>query len=263
MHSRSVASLPGMDQPAHPLRELADRPEVVEAAEAARAAVDALLAHRVLRRQASAVSAESALRGARASAALAGADISLAALRGLSGAATDDASRVVLGALRVSAELVPLAEVWQRAPLQALARLHVLAAADLMPAAELGRPAVAGPRLTGLAELVTGPAGVPAVVEAAVVHGELLALAPFPCGTGVVARAASRLVLRCRGLDPRLLTVPEVGDAESAERYTQVADGYRSGSVTGVIEWVVHCAQALQTGVREATAICEALLRSA
>ncbi|HEY9475078.1 MAG TPA: oxidoreductase, partial [Mycobacteriales bacterium] len=58
-----------------PLLPLLDLPGVTEAADEARDAVDRLLGHRALRRGGEAVSAESALRGARASAALDGADL--------------------------------------------------------------------------------------------------------------------------------------------------------------------------------------------
>ena len=123
-----------------------------EAADAARAAVDRLLRHKVLRRESAGVSTESALRGARASAALEGVDVPLADLRA---GAVDDP--VVQGALRVSAGVGGMVETWSRAPGQVLARLHVLAAADLVEAASLGRPAPhAGPRLSGLLSLVTG-----------------------------------------------------------------------------------------------------------
>ena len=149
-----------------PLAPLLDLPAVREAAETARAAVDRLLRHKVLRRESAGVSTESALRGARASAALEGPDVALTDLR--SGAVDDP---VVQGALRVSAALGGMVETWPRAPGQVLARLHVLAAADLVDAAALGRPAPhAGPRLSGLLSLVTGGTAAPAVVVAALVR---------------------------------------------------------------------------------------------
>ena len=97
--------------------------------------------------------------------------------------------------------------------MQALARLHALAAADLVDDDRLGRPrpdADVGPRLELLVELVTGKSDVPATVLAAVAHGELLTLAPFGTADGVVARAVSRLVTIASGLDPHGLGVPEV-----------------------------------------------------
>jgi hypothetical protein len=231
---------------------------VADAAEAARAAVDRLLAHRVLRRESAAVSTESALRGARASAALAGVDVPLADLR--AGAVGEP---VVQGALRVSVGLGTMVETWQRAPGQVLARLHVLAAADLADRSELGRPGrAAGPRLSGLFSVVTGETRVPAVVVSGVVHGELGALAPFGTADGVVARAAARLTGIARGLDPKALSVPEVGFLElGAEAYERSLAGYASGDPEGVAAWLVRCCRAIEHGALEGLAICESLLR--
>src|SRR5512133_3020875 len=157
-----------------PLAPLLDLPGVAEAVDASRESIDRLLAHRVLRRQSSLVTTEAALRGARASAALEGVDIPLATLR--AGGSTDP---IVQGALRSCLGVGELVKIWQRAPLQALARLHVLAAADQQPETELGRPNK-GPevstRIEALATLVAGGSQAPAAVLAAIVHGELLAL---------------------------------------------------------------------------------------
>ena len=81
--------------------------------------------------------------------------------------------------------------------MQAIARLHALAAADLTEDDRLGRPrpdADVGRRLELLRDVVTGGTRVPAPVLAAVAHGELLTLAPFGVADGVVARAVSRLI---------------------------------------------------------------------
>src|SRR4051794_12427125 len=124
---------PGAARPAarptgsDPLAPLLDLPGVREAAGSARGAIDRLLAHRLMRNRSAEVSTESALRGARASAALEGADVPLAELR-----AGEVSDPVVQGALRVSVALGSMTETWQRAPGQVLARLHVLAAADLV-----------------------------------------------------------------------------------------------------------------------------------
>lgn len=238
---------------------LLDLPGVREALGASREAVDRLLDHRVLRRQSAAVSSESALRGARASAALEGADLSLAELR--SGRVKDP---VVQGALRVSAGLGGLTAVWERAPLQALARLHVLAAAGTVPEARLGRPAgtpEAAARLGALARLVAGGTAVPGTLLAAVVHGELATVAPFGCLDGVVARAGARLTLVTRGVDPKAVGVPEVGHLELAGSYRTALAGYRAGGPDGVAGWIRHCAAAVELGAREGLAICEAVLR--
>ncbi|HEY4631555.1 MAG TPA: oxidoreductase [Blastococcus sp.] len=260
----SIPLRPGAARPAtrpaapDPLAPLLDLPGVREAADAARAGVDRLLGHRVLRRESAGVSTESALRGARASAALEGADVPLAALR-----SGDVADPVVQGALRVSAALGSMVETWSRAPGQVLARLHVLAAADLADSAALGRPAPhAGPRLSGLFSLVTGTTMAPAVVVAALVHGELAALAPFGSADGIVARGAGRLTGITRGLDPKAVSVPEVGFAElGREAYEQALAGYASGTEVGVAGWLVHCCRATEHGALEGLAICESLLR--
>ena len=232
---------------------------MLEALAGARDAVDRLLAHRVLRRQSAAVSSESALRGARASASLAGSEISLADLR--AGAPADP---TVQGALRVVGGLGPLVPVWEQAPLQALARLHVLAGAGFVPADRLGRPAgspATAVRLRSLAELLTGGSQVPGTLLAAVVHGELASLAPFGSADDLVARAAERLTLVTRGVDPKAVSVPEVGHRECAEDYRTALAGYRTGSADGVAGWLRHCAAAVELGAREGLAICEAVLR--
>ena len=246
---------PGAPDPLAPLLEL---PGVGAATDSARAAVDRLLGHKVLRRESAGVSTESALRGARASAALEGADVPLARLR--SGDVTDP---VVRGSLRVSAALGGMVETWPRAPGQVLARLHVLAAADLADAAGLGRPAPhAGPRLSGLLSLVTGASSAPAVVVAALVHGEIAALRPFGTADGIVARAAARLTGITRGLDPKAVSVPEVGLAElGREAYASALAGYASGNPDGLALWLRHCCRATELGAVEGLAICESLLR--
>jgi hypothetical protein len=241
-----------------PLAPLLDLPGVRNAADGARSGVDRLLGHRVLRRESAGISTESALRGARASAALEGVDVPLAELR--SGAVDDP---VVQGALRVSAGLGSMVDTWSRAPGQVLARLHVLAAADLADPGALGRPgAHAGARLAGLFSLITGTTTAPAVLVAALVHGELAALAPFGTADGVVARAAGRLTGITRGLDPKAVSVPEVGFAElGREAYRAALAGYASGTEAGVAGWLVHCCRATQHGALEGLAICESLLR--
>jgi hypothetical protein len=241
-----------------PLAPLIDLSGVRDAADAARAGIDRLLGHKVLRRESAGVSTESALRGARASAALEGRDVPLADLRA---GAVDDP--VVHGALRVSAGLGPMVETWSRAPGQVLARLHVLAAADLADRDQLGRPAAhAGPRLSGLFALITGPTTAPAVLVAALVHGEIAAMAPFGTADGVVARAAGRLTGITRGLDPKAVSVPEVGFAElGRDAYAAALAGYASGDPDGVAGWLVHCCRAVEHGALEGLAICESLLR--
>ncbi len=112
-----------------PLAAVARLPEVFEAVEAARGSVDALLRDlRALRcgRRVTEVTAEAVRLGG----------LGLGRLEGRDGGAEDvrRSGRDVLGAnaLRLHVELASLAETWDGAPLQALARMHVLAAAGLV-----------------------------------------------------------------------------------------------------------------------------------
>lgn len=245
---------------ADPLAPLLALPGVADGVDATRTAVDALLGNRVLRHRSADVSAESALRGAWASAWLSGAEHELDDVR--SGAAADDP--VVQGALRAQSAIGSLADTWTRAPRQALARLHALAAADLVHDKDLlGRPAAAphvATRLDTLAR-VLGETSAPAIVVAAIVHGELLSLDAFPPASGIVARVAVRLTLVERGLDPKSLVVVEAGHRELRADYESALDAYRTGTEDGVRRWLVHCADALVAGAREAVAICEAMGR--
>lgn len=245
---------------ADPLAPLLGLPGVADGVTAARAAVDALLSNRTLRRRSADVSAESSLRGAWSSAWLAGAEVSLDAVR--SGAAAADP--VVQGALRAQAAIPASVDTWTRAPRQALARLHALAAADLVTdTAELGRPAPSpevAARLDTLAT-VLATTSAPAVVVAAIVHGELLSLDAFAPASGVVARVAVRLTLIERGLDPKSLVVVEAGHRELRQAYNEALEAYRTGTADGVGQWLRHCAAAVVAGAREAAAICEAMAR--
>ncbi|TDB82925.1 oxidoreductase [Actinomadura sp. KC216] len=256
------------------LADVANLPGIAGAVDDARSAVDRLLGHRILRRRSAEVSTESALRGARASAVLDGATVTLDELR----TTENPSDPVVQGSLRVSAELGTLTETWRKAPRQALARLHVLAAADAVESANLGRPRSAdGPvvlgldaapspsevalRLDALSSLLTEPTKAPALVVAAIVHGELLILRPFGWGDGIVARAAQRLTLVARGLDPKSLVAPEVGHLELADDYAEALRAYSSGTSEGVAQWIGHCSAAVVAAARDSQAICEAFMR--
>ena len=166
-------------------------------------------------------------------------------------------------ALRLNAELASLAETWDAAPLQALARMHVLAAAGLVGDDALGRPVGRGggrPARGDSARCSRRPTTAPAVVVAAVVHGEVLVTDAFGVGSGLVARAASRCVLVARGLDPRAASVPEVGHLElGPEPYALALAGYGTGTPDGVADWVSHCAQAVALGGRAGRRVVEQL----
>lgn len=240
---------------ADPLTALVDLPGVREAVARARDDVAEVHRHPANRRGWPATSAEASVRAARASAALDGGNPALPA-----DGSVDDP--VLAGALRVAEALGGLLGTWQRAPLQVLARLHVLAAAGLAPEPALGRPrpaAAVSTRLDGLARLIAGGSRAPAPVLVAVVHGELLALAPFEHANGVVARAAARLTGIACGLDPKGLAVPEVAHLRREQEYRSAAAGFAAGGPDGIARWIVHCCATLSTGAREGHSIAEAV----
>jgi hypothetical protein len=245
-----------------PLAPLMELPGVAEASDRAREALGRVHRHRANLRGWPVTAAEAALRAARASSVLDGGPVRLDDLAE-AGQVSDP---VFGGALRVAQALEggegPVVAIWRRAPLQALARLHMLAAADLVDEERLGRPrgdAEVAPRLELLAELVTGRTGVPAPVVAAVAHGELLTLKPFGSADGVVARAVSRLVTIASGLDPHGLGVPEVTWMRQPADYRDAARGFADGTRDGVGAWVVLCCRAMRAGAQEAVAIADSL----
>lgn len=237
-----------------------DLPGVADAAEAARTALGRAHRHRTNLRNWPVTAAESAIRGARCSSALDGGGVQL------EGEAAGADDPVLAGALRVGQAIeggaTNLVGVWQRAPLQALARLHSLAAADLVGDAELGRPRSV-PEVVARLDLMTrlvlgGSSTVPAAVLAAVAHGELKTLAAFGSADGVVARGVSRLVTIASGLDPHGLGVPEVYWMRRAEEYQASAEAFATGQPDGVAAWIMMCCRALEDGAREAISIAEA-----
>ena len=241
-----------------PLAPLVALPGVEEAVGRARDAVVTLHHHPVNRTGWAASAAEAALRAARASAALDGASLAPAVEEGL---ATDP---VLAGAVRAAEATGRLLGSWRTAPLQALARLHVLAAADLPDdsTGEPGRPVRGTERLALLADLVTGGTSAPAPVLVAVVHGELLALTPFPSANGVVARSAARLAAIGSGLDPHGLAVPEVGHLRAGAGYREAAQGFAAGTPDGLAMWIRHCCDQWVAGAREGRSIAEARSRA-
>ncbi|WP_327422938.1 oxidoreductase [Streptomyces sp. NBC_01230] len=266
-----------------PLATLGALPGVADAVDSVRKAVDRVYGHRVMRRRSNEVTAEAALRGARGSAALSGADWNLEEVRRRTDFSGDDESQVIGAALRLTAEAGQLLSIWRQSPLRVLARLHLVAAGGAAPDEAVGRPRLSGEpvdeplieaplpganevagRLEGLSGLILAGSAAPALVTAAVVHGELLALRPFGSYNGLVARTAERIVLIGSGLDPKSICPAEVGHAEQGRAaYVAAFEGYLSGTPDGMAAWIAHCGRAVELGVRESTAVCEALQRGA
>jgi len=285
-------------RPEDPLAALASLPGVAEAVDSVRKAVDRVYGHRVMRRRSNEVAAEAALRAARGSAALSGADWALEEVRRRSYFGAEAEARAVGAALRLTAEAGQLLSVWGQSPLRVLARLHLLAVGkpdavngekgsndtvgrprlpgecvSELPGADLHGPLAEAPlpgtvemsgRLEELSGLVVKATSAPALVTAAVVHGELLALRPFASYNGLVARAAQRIVLMGSGLDPKSVCPAEAGHAELGRAaYAAAFEGYISATPDGMASWIRHCGRAVELGVRESTAVCEAMQRGA
>lgn len=216
---------------------------VPSAFSAARDGMDAVLRDRGLRRSTPDDTARSLLLAAWANANLEGSPVSVEDLE----SGTSEA--VAMAAVRLSSELLGLLPVWDRAPLQAMARIHALAAAGSVPAAELGRPI--NPegvrRLTDLARMLAQPTRAPALVVGALVHAEIADAGAFVSHNGTVGRSAERLVWLSSGLDPASVTVPEAGHALDAAGYVEALSGY--GSDGGVHRWLLYAAEAATRAV--------------
>lgn len=257
------------NQGAGGLAPLLELPDVAEAAEQARKRVDELLWNRALASKAQALAKQTSIRCAQGSAAVEGIDVAVAAWS--SGDAFDDSpiGHAAAGIWRLEKELRSLLPIWSTAPVQALARMHSLVARDLLPEDQLGRPRSTNEaddplrlkalpdvgsvklRLSAMARFASAEPEVPAVVEAAIVHGEILALRPFAWGSGPIARASFRLVLAHRGLDPDLLVMSDAAiNAHGRNAYVSAVRDYLSATPAGVAKWIKFCCEATAVGAR-------------
>lgn len=265
---------------------IAELPGLPERVEAAREACTGLRWHPALRRRIPEAAAESRVRGAAASAELEGAGLPVDVVRDLlRGASTwsptpDPVETVARGVLAATAETEALGSVVLRAPLQALARLHTVAAAGLVEDDALGRPrrdgercaelaevgeapsaAAATARLTGLVDVLLATPRLPALVAAAVVHAELMTTRPFLRGNGPVARALDRTLVRAAGLDPTGVAVTEAGHGTGGTAaYVGALAAYARGDAAGVGLWVEHCCEAVRAGAAEGERVADAVL---
>lgn len=243
------------------VRAVLAEPGVAEVIQGARDDLDSLLWRRDVRGAAAAVAAASIERGARASAAIDGADIFEA----------DDSpmGRVLARALAVTSAVPGQLSTWERAPLQVLAHLHAVAAVGLEPADALGRPRsvmeaddplrigplapveALGPRLVALAGLMSRPGGLPGIALAGIAHHEVMGMRPFGWGSGLVARALVRCVLASRGLDPSCFSIPEAGMLDQGRpAYVRAVRSYLDGTDEGLAESLRWFCAAIGLGSR-------------
>lgn len=158
-------------------------------------------------------------------------------------------------------------------PVDALADLHRRLTAGLVAADHAGRPrtteqAVHDGSVGRILYHVVEPAEVPgelhrlagwlataaarehAVVVSGIVHLELLRIHPFEAANGRLARAAARLVLRSRGLDPHGLALAELSLAdEPMATHEEVARTRRRRDLT---IWLERWGEAVAAGLRHA-----------
>lgn len=246
-----------------PFAAVAALPGVMDAVTTARAAIDPLLLDRRLRTHGIALAADAALRNAQASATLEGAEVRIEELQQrLDGAPL---LRVASGVLEIQQGLraMPVAP-----PRQTWATLAAIAGREYLSDEFRGRPRRVGEhlhdplhlgivhepedvavRLAMVVELLQQPTKAPALVVAAIAHGELLALQPFGAGNGVVARAYASLVLAQRGVDPDFLAMTDVGLVSLGRAaYVRAIQAYDAGSNDGVAAWCMHIATAFERG---------------
>lgn len=209
-----------------------------------RDAIDALLRDRGLRRTSPDDTARALLLGAAATASLEGSHIDADALAG------GDGDTTARAALRLSTELLSLVPVWRTAPLQAIARIHALAAAGSIDDALLGQPDAANgaARLAAFARQVSRPTTAPALAVAALAHAEIATCGAFSTHAGVVGRAVERLVMVERGVDPASVLVPEAGHAQDPDSYRSALSAYVIGGEPGVAQWLRYASLAFARG---------------
>ena len=226
------------DREPDPLAWLNELEGVPSGFAATRDGVDAMLRDRGLRKTRPEQTAESLLRGAHASAVLEGSVSTLEEVRADSG---DELARA---AVRVSTEVLSLVPVLGRAPAQAFARLHALTGGT-----SPGRPITPAKteRLQSLSRTLLSTSA-PAMIVAALVHADLMAAMPFADRNGLVARAAERLVLVARGVDPASLVVPEAGHLALRAEYESNLRAYRDGGQDGLHSWLLYACQAQTKG---------------
>lgn len=247
---------------------LADHPAVRPELTAARAAIDAVLWNRQIRARAQEVAQASVADGARASAAIDGADLVL----------PDDSpmGRVLDAALAVTAHAGQCERQWATAPLQVLAGMQAQISRALTSVGDVGEPgrprvdeaaddplnlgalppAVQVPqRLALLGRLLADSSEVPALVLAAVAHGEIQALRPFTQGSGLIARATVRCTLVQRGVDPAMFTIPELGMSMLGRpAYVTALRAFGQGTAEGMSEYLIWFARAVGLGATVVTA---------
>ena len=270
---------------ADPLLALADLPGVRTAIDDARSACERLRWHEAFRRRGREVRAEAGIRAARASAGLEGARVPVDRVRAMAigAAGTGGTDALVRGSLQahvVVESLMPELGARSAPPMppfsQLLATIHRAATGGWLEEGSVGRlrsrdvpddlrglgeapPASAvAARIALLGEVIDGSRA-PALVVAAVAHGELLVLRPFQAGNGTVARALFRLLLTRGGLDPTGCVLADEVWASAPNPYLGAAARLATGTSDGAAVWLRTCADAVASGAVRAVTVADAV----
>ncbi len=113
-------------------------------------------------------------------------------------------------------------------------------------------------RLDALLAIIAAP-GVPALVRAAVVHGEMIAMRPFTAGNAALGRLLVRHLITRDGLEPTGVAVPDAYARRAPGAYSDAAAAYARGDAEGVITWTVWQAEAILVGITEGAELCRAI----
>lgn len=294
--SVSSGALPSAASPVLEALRAVASDERVRAAEAAvREACAELRWNEALRRRWREARAEAAIRGAIASGGVEGAVVSAEVLRenvvsaSLTDAVTSDPGLdAVAGLWRAGTRLVGwMPDLVGRGRPAApsarslLATLHrdvvgPLAAGGRVELEEVGAPRAGqtrsregGPgrepqgdelagRLAGLVELIDLEQA-PALVRAAIVHAEMLAVRPFTAGNAAVGRLLVRHLMVRDGVELTGTAVSDLYAGRVPGAYADAAGAYVSGTMEGVVAWVMWQAEAVLVGVQEAQRLCRAV----
>ncbi len=200
------------------------------------------------------------------------------------GAPPVDAQSVLVGALRGASlveALVPDLGAQGRVSLpplpQLLARAHTVVGVGWLPVDALGRLRTDEPALDqrGLGAAPNGrevaarvdllartvaTTTAPALVVAALVHAEVLAVRPFVAGNGLVARLVARVLATTGGLDPTGSVLPELTWADAPQLYTAGVAGYATGEPERVAQWLTAYSSAIVAGAAAARTVADSVL---
>ena len=96
-------------------------------------------------------------------------------------------------------------------------------------------------------------------MRAAVVHAEMVVVRPFTAGNAAVGRLLVRHLIARDGLEPTGVAVVDAYAGRAPAAYAGAAAAYASGTMDGVVAWVVWQAEAVLVGLDEAREICRSV----